>query len=102
MKGYGVMLKCDRCGKSIFRKYTGTDYRDGGFTAIDQFETARDWSFRLDVGDLCPECSKELKEIEAKHKSELAEWKESGGYKAELVEEEECSMYSSLCSRIRS
>lgn len=71
----GRMLMCDRCGKSIFTKFVGTDVHDGGFTRIDRFEKPEGWSGERVDGeyrDLCPDCNDIYLTIKERRKQE---WK---------------------------
>ena len=54
----GRLETCDRCGCTIFRKYTGTQSADGGWTTWDTFESRPDgWEYHSEVGLLCPSCA---------------------------------------------
>lgn len=53
----GELRVCDRCGRTEFFKLIGRKDLDGGFTSVNQFEAANDWTHEYVVGDLCPECS---------------------------------------------
>ena len=60
----GKMIECDRCGKSYFLNYTGTDTLDGGYTKVDQFNKRPDgWEYHSDTGLLCDECEKLYQEL---------------------------------------
>lgn len=60
----GKMIECDRCGKSHFLDYTGTDARDGGFTIYALFDKIPDgWKNHSDIGLLCDECEKLYQEL---------------------------------------
>lgn len=55
---YKAMV-CQRCGEVIFRKYTNTNYLDGGFTQINNFtDKPKDWENHYGIGTLCPVCEK--------------------------------------------
>ena len=60
----GKMIECDRCGKSRFLNYTGTDTRDGGFTKYTLFDKIPDGGKNhSDTGLLCDECEKEYQAL---------------------------------------
>lgn len=60
----GKMIECDRCGKTHFLYYTGTDTRDGGFTKYTLFDKMPDgWTKHYDIGLLCNECEKAYQEL---------------------------------------
>lgn len=68
----GMLIKCDRCGKSVFLPRIGEDIRDGGFTRTYKHEEPPEGWLRITDSkfkDLCPECgtaySKMLTEFEA-------------------------------------
>lgn len=63
MRANGQLRTCDRCGASVFLKVTGEGERDGGFTRWNKFEEAEGWSTEVDMGDLCPKCTEELKQL---------------------------------------
>lgn len=53
----GKLVECDRCGKTHFLNYTGTEAFDGGYTKVDLFEKMPDgWGWHSDIGTLCDEC----------------------------------------------
>lgn len=53
----GKLVECDRCGKTCFLNYTGTEAFDGGYTKVDLFEKKPDgWGRHSDTGTLCDEC----------------------------------------------
>ena len=56
----GKLLKCDRCGATIFLKYKGTQDMDGGFSDVYEDEP-KDWHYLVGVGDLCPTCHEEYR-----------------------------------------
>ena len=63
----GKILGCDRCGATVFLKWTETQEFDGGYTSVACFETAPDgWGSEIVVDKrrmLCPECHREYKAI---------------------------------------
>lgn len=60
----GKMIECDRCGKTHFLYYTGTETFDGGYTKVDQFNKNPDgWEYHSDTGLLCDECAKAYQEL---------------------------------------
>lgn len=53
----GCLSSCDWCGKSIFRKCTGSTDLDGGYSVHDTYEKLPEgWSYLSTMGRLCPEC----------------------------------------------
>lgn len=51
---------CNRCGDTVLRKYIKTDYLDGGYTQLDNYEKAPEgWGYHWDTGTLCPKCNDE-------------------------------------------
>ena len=59
----GQLVICDRCKTEIFRKCTGEEERDGGFTRWNTFENLpTGWGNHK--GDLCPDCYREWNKIE--------------------------------------
>lgn len=58
----GKLLTCDRCSRTVFLKYNGTEHLDGGFTKVDKFENKPDgWKHTCDLRmDLCPKCNEAL------------------------------------------
>jgi hypothetical protein len=63
MRVNGQLRICDRCGKQIFCKTTGDGETDGGFTRWNKFEEAEGWTSEYKIGDLCPSCTNEYKEL---------------------------------------
>lgn len=64
----GKMLTCDRCGASVFLKYTGSKEFDGGFTTAAFFEDVPvGWESESIAGRkwalLCPKCHEQLKTV---------------------------------------
>lgn len=56
----GLLISCDRCGTTAFRKCTGEGERDGGYTRWNTFEPAPEgWDTHRDTGQLCPRCNQE-------------------------------------------
>lgn len=52
------IVKCKRCGKTVFLKYLSTKELDGGFAKVDQFEKMPDgWRNIFEIGTLCPVCA---------------------------------------------
>lgn len=52
MEVQGKLVICDRCGKTVLIKPV-----DGIYALLD------DWKYIDELGDLCPECLKEYREI---------------------------------------
>lgn len=68
----GKLRTCDRCGASVFLKYTGSKEYDGGWTVYDYFESAPEGlTWVADIGDLCPECHTEYEKIKNNFLKEL-------------------------------
>ena len=62
MKKNGQLLTCDRCNASVFLKSTSTTF--SGSQWINEFEnTPAGWVEYTEIGDLCPACSKEYKQL---------------------------------------
>lgn len=61
----GQLRTCDRCGNQVFLKCTGEREMDGGYTRWNTFDekAAVGWSREHQIGDLCPECTKEYQTI---------------------------------------
>lgn len=82
-KHIGKNLTCDRCGDTVFLKRVEEDtVLDGGFTRIENFETAPEgWknSFELDM-DLCPRCSDIWEGFKARFKGADYASKDSKSY----------------------
>lgn len=59
----GKLLKCDRCGATVFLKYIRTQDMDGGFSdGYDVYEDKpKGWDHVLNVGLLCPTCYEEYR-----------------------------------------
>ena len=54
----GLLVTCERCEATTFRKYIGTGETDGGYTTWDKFEpTPNDWLYVTGIGYLCPNCA---------------------------------------------
>lgn len=54
----GKCLTCDRCGKTVFLPWEGTEEWDGGYSEIQHFaKKPEGWTKNVDIGDLCPDCS---------------------------------------------
>lgn len=75
----GVLLTCDRCGKSVFLKKLGERERDGGFTRWQEHESVPDgWKYSCDLGSwLCSKCNTEYEKIKEEFKSKVDAWKDS-------------------------
>lgn len=73
----GLLVTCDRCGKTTFRKYIGKGETDGGYTTWDKFEATPDgWKYSDDLGSwLCPKCNTEYEKIKEEFKSKVDAWK---------------------------
>lgn len=72
----GRMLKCDRCGKSIFTVYLGEVTSDGGFSRWDRFEKpegwdSTDWTYTGKSYDLCPTCMDMYRALRDRHKRDM-------------------------------
>lgn len=53
----GRVVRCERCGESVFLKCTGEGERDGGFTRWNTFEPLpKGWGL-YKWYDLCPTCN---------------------------------------------
>lgn len=72
----GQLLTCDRCGATTFLQRLETKYLDGGYTRSDTYTKAEGWGWTADVGDVCPACMKEYREIIEKFKRRPAKTKE--------------------------
>ena len=59
----GQLRTCDRCGAQAFFKCTDEGETDGGWTRWDIIEPAVGWKMVETVGDICPECYKEFKNM---------------------------------------
>lgn len=60
----GKMIECDRCGKTHFLYYTGTESYDGGYTKVNLFDKMPDgWKKHSDTGLLCDECATAYQEL---------------------------------------
>ncbi len=64
----GQLKTCDRCGKTVFLKTIGDGETDGGYTRWNKFESAIGWTTECDIGDLCPDCSKQFEELKESFK----------------------------------
>lgn len=62
-KKNGLLLTCDRCGAWIFLGCTGEGELDGGFTRWNKFEPATGWNIVSDVGDVCPKCWQDYRDM---------------------------------------
>lgn len=62
MKNNGQLLTCDRCYASVFLKCTSVTF--SGSQWLNKFEkTPAGWVENTEIGDLCPACSKEYKQL---------------------------------------
>lgn len=60
----GKLIECDRCGKTYFLHYTGTDSFDGGYVKTDQFcKIPAGWNYHSGIGLLCDECEKAYQQL---------------------------------------
>jgi len=62
----GQLVRCDRCGKTIFLKHLGEGSADGGYTRWDKFEPLPEgWGSHLipTVKMLCPKCNGEYRSL---------------------------------------
>lgn len=60
----GKMIVCDRCGKTHFLHYTGTESYDGGYTKVNLFDKVPDgWRQHYDIGLLCSECEQTYQDM---------------------------------------
>ena len=60
----GKMIECDRCGKTHFLYYTGTESYDCSYTKVNLFDKMPDgWKKYYDTGLLCDECEKLYQEL---------------------------------------
>ena len=62
----GLLVTCDRCDATTFRKYIGKGDADGGYTTWDKFESIEEgWEFcAIDFRKsirLCPTCAQRWK-----------------------------------------
>ena len=73
-KQNGQLRTCDRCKKEQFFKTTGDGETDGGYTRWNKFEDAIGWTVETEIGDMCPKCSKEFKELKSKFKKQVDEF----------------------------
>lgn len=48
---------------------------DGGYTRWNEFEDAAGWSVESNIGDLCPECSRQFEELKQNFKKEIEKFK---------------------------
>lgn len=70
----GKMITCDRCGKTVFLKYTGTTSLDGGYSKVDNFEKRPEgWEYHTnrELGLLCPECESDYQKMVRKFKQDI-------------------------------
>ena len=65
MKEEGLLITCDRCGKTGFFRTTGERATHCG-TRWNTFEPADGWTHEHGIGDMCPRCSKEFEKIKLK------------------------------------
>lgn len=62
-KTVGKLLKCDRCGASVFLAEIGISDMDGLGISIPvpvYDEPKEKWGYYEEIGDLCPNCYKEF------------------------------------------
>lgn len=60
----GKIVACDRCGKEYRCKLAGVKELDGGFSRALNFDPMGDgWSFRYEIGWLCPECNSKYESL---------------------------------------
>ena len=60
----GMLCTCDRCGAQVFRKCTGENERDGGYTHWNTFEGYPEgWDYHSEVGRLCPDCNSKYERL---------------------------------------
>ena len=60
----GKLIECDRCGKTHFLNYTGTESYDCGYTKVDLFDKMPDgWRQHYDIGLLCNECEQAYQDM---------------------------------------
>lgn len=53
----GKICDCERCGKTVFLRFTGGESLFGGWQNVDHFEDFPEgWAYHSDTGRLCPEC----------------------------------------------
>ena len=59
MNEVGKLLKCDRCGGTVFLKEIEEKVQDGGYTRTKQYEdTPEGWEWdSRERKDLCPGCA---------------------------------------------
>ena len=74
----GQILTCDRCGAWIFLACTGEDVMDGGYTRWNKFEPAEGWDTITGVGNVCPECNQDFKELIDRFKKRPPRMKSGG------------------------
>lgn len=70
----GKIITCDRCGKTVFLKHTGTTL-DAGWSRIDNFEKRPEgWGYHADkeLGLLCPECESAYQKVIRKFKQDIS------------------------------
>ena len=66
----GQKVTCDRCKKEIFLKTIGDGETDGGYTRWNKFEDFPEgWYSHYEMGDLCPDCSKEWTKLKEDFKN---------------------------------
>lgn len=59
----GLLVTCDRCGKTTFRKYIGKGETDGGYTTWDKFEEmSKGWTY-TENKYLCPVCAEHYRKM---------------------------------------
>lgn len=75
MKVNGRLRTCDRCGKMAFAKHIGDGEADGGWSRWNKFESLEGWCWEKDIGDLCPECTKEWERMKESFKQKEGEEK---------------------------
>lgn len=76
----GQLVTCDRCGQTVFLKSIGEGETDGGYTRWNKFESfPTGWSVKSDLGDLCPDCSREWNRIETDFMNKKLEFMKGDG-----------------------
>lgn len=70
MRQNGELRTCDRCKCTGFFKTIGDGETDGGYTRWNKFEPANGWSVECDIGDLCPDCTREFEKMKRKFAAE--------------------------------
>ena len=70
----GKMITCDRCGKTVFLKYTGTTSLSEDYGKVDNFEKRPEgWEYHTnkELGLLCPECEGAYRRVVRKFKQDI-------------------------------